>query len=43
MITLASEVRKHITATDWRSLVVWKCELRNPLDVKDRVRHFLDA
>jgi G:T-mismatch repair DNA endonuclease (very short patch repair protein) len=43
MITPTSEVRKHFTATDWRSLVVWECELRNPLDLQDRVRQFLDA
>lgn len=38
-----AEVRQQLTAAGWRSLVVWECELRDPLAVQDRVREFLDA
>ena len=38
-----AEVRQQLTAAGWRSLIVWECELRNPLAVQDRVREFLDA
>lgn len=38
-----AEVREQLTAAGWRSLVVWECELRDPLAVQDRLRDFLDA
>lgn len=38
-----AEVREQLTAAGWRSLVVWECELRDPLGVQDRIREFLDA
>lgn len=38
-----AEVRQQLMAAGWRSLVVWECELRDPLAVQDRVREFLDA
>ncbi|HEX8550750.1 MAG TPA: DNA mismatch endonuclease Vsr [Abditibacteriaceae bacterium] len=38
-----AEVRQQLTSAGWRSLVIWECELRDPLSVQDRVREFLDA
>lgn len=38
-----AEVQEQLKAAGWQALVVWECELRDPLAVQDRVREFLDA
>lgn len=38
-----TEVGERLKAAGWRALVVWECQMRNPAQVEQRVREFLDA
>lgn len=36
-------VMRALRAAGWRALIVWECELRDPVKIERRVRRFLDA